>query len=124
MKHALMVPAPTAATRTDSWLSPSSVVSRMYEAFAPLVAHMPAVEFTLTVVAFASGVSGSHAIVDGVVIAVVIIVGIGTSGFGPGGPGNPIRPAWPTSCCRSSVAPRMPLCISVRLAIVRCEFDI
>ena len=30
------------------------------------------------------------------------------------------RPACPTSCCISSVAPRTPLCISVRFQIVFC----
>src|SRR5262249_50526252 len=31
-----------------------------------------------------------------------------------------MRPAWPTSCCSNSVAPRMPLCISVRFHTVFC----
>src|SRR5262245_8672660 len=35
-----------------------------------------------------------------------------------------MRPAWPTSCCSSSVAPRMPLCISVRFQMVFWELDI
>ena len=34
--------------------------------------------------------------------------------------GSAIRPAWPTSCCSTSVAPRMPLCICVRFQIVAC----
>src|SRR4051812_34362943 len=38
--------------------------------------------------------------------------------------GVAMRPAWPTSCCSSSVAPRIPLCISVRFQIVFCEFVI
>ena len=40
------------------------------------------------------------------------------------GAGSAMRPAWPTSCCSSSVAPRMPLCISVRFQIVCCDLVI
>ena len=34
--------------------------------------------------------------------------------------GMAIRPACPTSCCSTSVAPRMPLCICVRFQMVAC----
>src|SRR3954463_392692 len=38
--------------------------------------------------------------------------------------GSEMRPAWPTSCCSTSVAPRIPLCIWVRFQIVACALVI
>src|SRR5262245_59591364 len=98
VKHAVKVVADGIDTTwTVSAASPSSVVNH-----SPT--NMPVVELTVAV----TGTPGVQNVPAGVTIGTVSVTG----------PGNVTRPACPTSCCSSSVAPRTPLCISVRFQIV------
>src|SRR5262249_33327468 len=110
-------PAEMDQSGTVSRADPSNVVISAYEAgTAPAVAHRPLIELTFTVDAFTPGLAWSHA-TEAPTGAVNLI--------GPSVAGSiaTTRPACPTSCCISSVAPRTPLCISVRFQIVCCCCD-
>src|SRR5262249_28102323 len=97
VKHAVNVVAVGIdATWTVSVASPSAVVNH-----SPT--NMPIVELAGP----GPGAPG-HTVPPGVTIGKVSVTT----------PGTVTRPACPTSCCSSSVAPRTPLCISVRFQIV------
>src|SRR5688572_14287878 len=95
----------------------------MYEAGGPSVAHIPLTAVTPVAVAVVAtsthcappcGVAGSQAAeAAGAAPPTALIASSRVTV-----PGNATRPACPTSCCSSSVAPRMPLCISVRFQTV------
>src|SRR5258705_8257385 len=97
----------------------------MYEAGA-VETKIPAVELTCTDTAPVVGTPASQvdcaagAAPPTAFTAVFRTITPGKAGV----PGTLMRPAWPTSCCSSSVAPRTPLCISVRFQTVDCDFVI
>ena len=80
---------------------------------------MPAVAFTPASGVLTVAVTETGAKAGGPTVAVQDVFGAVTMGaVSVTGAGNVARPAWPTSCCSSSVAPRTPLCISVRFQMV------